>query len=212
MEAMSSFHALILDLGEVLVHPQPPELIGRMAELAGAPLPAFTAAYWAHRPAYDLHGSHRRFWAGVLAECRSPLAAPAREAAAVELFELDVRSWTVYREDLWRMAADFRAAGGKLALVSNCAGEIIDRVRAKSRWARTYDAVVVSSEVGSLKPEPDIFRIALSRLGVEPGESLFVDDRAVNVAGAEAVGMQALHFTGDGSMPALRARLGLGGG
>ncbi|HVO18827.1 MAG TPA: HAD family phosphatase [Anaeromyxobacter sp.] len=208
---MAPFRALLLDLGEVLVLPQPPDLVRRMAEVAAAPLAAFTAAYWAHRPAYDFHGSHRRFWGQVLDECRSSLGGAAREAATGELLELDIRSWTVYREEVWKIAADFRARGGKLAVLSNGVTEILDRVRAQRRLDRTFDAVVVSCEVGCLKPDPAIFRIALERLGVEAEDSLFVDDRAVNVAGAEAIGMHALHFVGDASVPALRARLGQAG-
>jgi len=205
---MASFRALILDLGEVLVLPQPPGLVLRMAEVAAAPLAAFRAAYWAHRPAYDLHGNHRRFWGQVLEDCRSPLGEAAREAATAQLLELDIRSWTVYREEVWEIAAAFRGAGGKLAVLSNGVTEILDRVRTERNLDRTFDAVVVSCEVGCMKPDPAIFRIALERLGVEAVDSLFVDDRAVNVAGAEAIGLHALHFVGAGSVPVLRARLG----
>jgi len=208
---MAPFRALILDLGEVLVLPQPPELVRRMAEVAAAPLPAFTTAYWAHRPAYDLHGSHRRFWGQVLEDCRSSLGDVAREAATGELLELDIRSWTVYREAVWEIAAAFRARGGKLAVLSNGVTEILERVRAQRHLDRTFDAVVVSCEVGCMKPDPAIFQIVLEKLGVEAEDSLFVDDRVVNVAGAEAVGMHALHFVGDASLPALRARLGQAG-
>jgi putative hydrolase of the HAD superfamily len=208
---MPTFRALILDLGEVLVHPQPPELVRRMAEVAATPEPAFSAAYWAHRPDYDLHGSYRRFWGQVLDDAHSPLQGVAREAAVAELLELDIRSWTVYREEIWRIAAAFRAAGGKLAILSNGVTEILDRVRQERDLGRTFDAVVVSSEAGCMKPDPAIFRIVLERLGVEAGEALFVDDRAVNVAGAEALGLHALHFVGDASLPALRARLGQAG-
>jgi len=205
---MAPFRALILDLGEVLVLPQPPELVRQMAEVAAAPLPIFRAAYWAHRPAYDLHGSHRRFWGQVLEDCLSPLGGAAREAASAQLLELDIRSWTVYREEVWEIAAVFREGGGKLAVLSNGVTEILDRVRSQRDLDRTFDAVVVSCEVGCMKPDPAIFRIALERLGVAAGDSLFVDDRAVNVAGAEAIGMNALHFVGDASVPLLRARLG----
>ncbi len=52
-----------------------------------------------------------------------------------------------------------------------------------------------SAEEGARKPDPEIYRRALSRLGVAPAEAIFVDDRLKNVEGARQVGMRTLHFT-----------------
>lgn len=53
-------------------------------------------------------------------------------------------------------------------------------------------AVLLSNDVGLLKPDPAIFRLAIQRLQVEPANSLFVDDLEENVHGAEAVGMNGI--------------------
>jgi FMN phosphatase YigB (HAD superfamily) len=42
------------------------------------------------------------------------------------------------------------------------------------------------------KPQPEIYRLAADRLGVEPAQCIFVDDLRENCEGAEAVGMTAL--------------------
>lgn len=207
---MPRLRALVLDLGEVLVRSQPPELVQRMAETAAVPLPAFQAAYWAHRAEFDRVGSPRRYWDDVLRDARSPLSPAARDAARARLGTLDAESWTQYREEVWDLAARFRADGRRTAMLSNCGPEVIDRVRAQRDVTRYFDALVISWEVGAIKPEPAIYRIALERLGVAPGEALFVDDRPENVAGAEAVGMEAMLFQGDASVPALRARIAAG--
>lgn len=55
--------------------------------------------------------------------------------------------------------------------------------------------VVVSAEVGLLKPEPEIFTILLQRNDLIAGETLFVDDSAANCAAAEAMGMWAHQFS-----------------
>ena len=47
-----------------------------------------------------------------------------------------------------------------------------------------------------MKPDPAIYRLALERFGLKPAEAVFIDDRADNVAGAEAVGVRGLVFTG----------------
>ena len=55
-----------------------------------------------------------------------------------------------------------------------------------------FDAVVISGDVGLHKPQPEIYLLACERLGVEPGDCVFVDDLRENCEGAEAVGMTAI--------------------
>jgi glucose-1-phosphatase len=56
------------------------------------------------------------------------------------------------------------------------------------------DTVVYSHEVGVRKPDPAIYRLALDRLGVQPAEAVFLDDKELAVDGARAVGMAAVLF------------------
>lgn len=58
-----------------------------------------------------------------------------------------------------------------------------------------FTTVVDSSEVGVRKPEPEIYRALIERLGLAPADILFVDDLPANVAGATAVGIDAVLFT-----------------
>ncbi len=53
-------------------------------------------------------------------------------------------------------------------------------------------AVLLSNDVGLLKPDPAIFLLAVQRLRVEPANALFVDDLEENVRGAKAVGMHGI--------------------
>jgi len=64
--------------------------------------------------------------------------------------------------------------------------------------------IVVSGEEKLLKPDPAIYWLALDRFRLHPSEALFIDDRAINVEGALAIGMGAHLFTGAED---LRARL-----
>ena len=56
-----------------------------------------------------------------------------------------------------------------------------------------FDVIVFSAEEGIKKPDPEIFKRALTRLDVEPQEAVFVDDRMPNVAGAKQIGMNGIH-------------------
>jgi 2-haloacid dehalogenase len=77
-------------------------------------------------------------------------------------------------------------------------------VEREGAFFRRFRDIVVSGREKLLKPDPAIYRLALERFGLEPHQALFIDDRAINVQGAEAVGMRAHLFTGADD---LRARL-----
>ncbi len=62
-------------------------------------------------------------------------------------------------------------------------------------YADVFDEMIISAEVGLLKPDARIYQLALQRLGARPEESVFLDDVLANVEGAQAVGMAGLHFT-----------------
>ncbi len=55
--------------------------------------------------------------------------------------------------------------------------------------------IVISSEVGAIKPEPEIFELALKRLGSMPQESIFIDDNPNYVEAAQKLGMQGITYT-----------------
>ena len=97
------------------------------------------------------------------------------------------------------------ARGVPLFAITNFSADFWPPFHAKEKafFGRFRD-VVVSGEVKLLKPDPAIYFLALDRFGLRPGEALFVDDRQINVDGAEAIGMKAHLFT---SAQALRARL-----
>lgn len=205
--SMPLLRALILDLGGVLVHTQPDAEVDRMADVARVPVAAFTKAYWAHRPSIDRIGDVPAYWDAVLQDAGSPLDGPARAAARTRLGQLDGESWSRLREEVWEITAGFRAAGGRTAILSNCGPEVIGHIRAKRRLEEWFDVAIISWELRLLKPEPAIYHAALERLGVEPGAALFADDSPVNVAAAQALGMEGLLFSGDESVPALRERV-----
>ena len=60
--------------------------------------------------------------------------------------------------------------------------------------ADVFDELIISAEVGVAKPDAGIYELTLERLNVAPSEAVFVDDFPRNIAGAQAVGMKAIHF------------------
>ncbi len=111
-----------------------------------------------------------------------------------ELLEIEDRTGLVdrmfggIREDERMVDAvrQARAAGIRTGLVSNSMGA--GRYE-RSTFPELFDGVVISGEVGLHKPQPEIYRLACERLGIEPAAAVFVDDLRENCEGAEAVGM-----------------------
>lgn len=98
-------------------------------------------------------------------------------------------------------------AGIRTGVISNSWGDTTYDV---ADWRSIFDDIVISGDVGLHKPEPEIFELACSRLGVEPSDCVFIDDLRENCAGAEAVGMSAiLHRGADSTLPELERLLGL---
>lgn len=57
-----------------------------------------------------------------------------------------------------------------------------------------FDAHVVSGREGVTKPDPKIYAITRARIAHAPQDVLFIDDRAENIAAAEAAGFQGVVF------------------
>ena len=64
----------------------------------------------------------------------------------------------------------------------------------KSKLDRAFDVLVISAEVGVMKPDAKIYGMALEQSGVRATEAVFVDDSAPNVEAARALGMHGLLF------------------
>jgi epoxide hydrolase-like predicted phosphatase len=58
-----------------------------------------------------------------------------------------------------------------------------------------FDAVVISVDAGMRKPDPAIYLLAASELGLTPQECVLADDTAANLPPAENLGMATVHFT-----------------
>ena len=81
----------------------------------------------------------------------------------------------------------------KTGLISNAWSDLRDFI-VREKFDDAFDKMIISAEVGAVKPEPKIFQIALEQFGVSPNEAVFVDDFYVNIEGCEKVGIKGIHF------------------
>jgi putative hydrolase of the HAD superfamily len=88
----------------------------------------------------------------------------------------------------------------RLSILSNADLTLRARLRDELRIHDWFDDVVSSAEVGLAKPDPEIYALACTRLGLPPTACVFVDDHEPNVRAAEAGGLRAIvhrHDRGD---------------
>lgn len=82
----------------------------------------------------------------------------------------------------------------KTGLLSNAFPDLRPMAVEKWKFADAFDEMIISAEVGLMKPDARIYHLAVKKLGVEPPEAVFLDDFLHNVEGARAVNMHAVHF------------------
>jgi HAD superfamily hydrolase (TIGR01509 family) len=131
---------------------------------------------------------------------------------------LDLRDFTAawlepYSASMPEMAdlVEDLAQAHRLVLLSNVDRYYWKIVLEMEPQLRRFDELLLSCDLGLAKPDPAIFRHACAVAGAPPSRCYFVDDSAVNVESARAVGLQAHLFRDTATLrDALRA-IGVGG-
>jgi HAD superfamily hydrolase (TIGR01509 family) len=85
-------------------------------------------------------------------------------------------------------------ANYKVAMLSNVGRGVIGRLFSTTELDELFDTVILSSEIGMVKPDPAIFTYTSDKLGVLPEDCLMVDDLQVNIDGAAQAGMRGVVF------------------
>ena len=100
--------------------------------------------------------------------------------------------WSAMHPGTPAALARMRQAGLRLGVVSNSDGRVEEALAAAGIRA-DFEVIVDSRLVGFEKPDPRIFRLALARAGVEPGQAVYVGDLySVDVIGARAAGIEGI--------------------
>jgi putative hydrolase of the HAD superfamily len=205
---------VLFDAGDTLVCPRESfgavyaRVLGTLGvTLTASALERGLRACWVHTNATLTPGTDRyaadpdgeagywlRFVEGTLA--RTPGAPSDRAFAAEALAPLreafrDPQSWTVF-PDVVPVLAELRAAGARLAIVSNWDSSL-PGLLARLGLDAWFDAIVVSHLEGMEKPRPELFLRALARVAGTPGEALHVGDvPELDEAGATAAGIHSV--------------------
>jgi HAD superfamily hydrolase (TIGR01509 family) len=88
--------------------------------------------------------------------------------------------------------SNLKALGYKVGLASNSVRESVEMMMSKANLSAYLDTVLSNEDVSQGKPSPEMYEAAMARLGVEPDETLVVEDNEHGIAAAKAAGAHLL--------------------
>ncbi len=179
---------LLLDYGEVISLPYDDRVGAEVALLLDLSAQELMQRYWVNRVHLDSGQPTAPYWSGVAGR-------DVTDEEAARLDAVDLNGWARTNDEMLDLVEEQRAAGVRLALLSNAPhvqADAFDQVA----WTAGFERIFVSARLGLVKPDPAIFEHVLHELDASPDEVTFVDDRPANVEAAAALGLRALLFTG----------------
>ncbi len=193
---------VIFDWGGVLSPPPTHADFEPLRRALGLEFGAFQELYWRKRDPFDLDElSAAGYWGEIARDAGK--AGSTEEVQKLE--DLDGAMWS--RLDLalveWVRVLDDR--GFKLGILSNMSRSVGGHLLRTFDGLKQFDHLCFSSDLRIGKPDAAIYHACLDALRVPAPEALFIDDREVNIAGAQRVGMQGILFkTTDQLLPELK--------
>ena len=99
------------------------------------------------------------------------------------------------KRDTYALMEELETQDYRLFAITDNVNEIVAFLKEEYDFWDKFDVAAVSAEIGVLKPDPRIYQWLIDEADIAPQECVFLDDVEHNVAGAKAVGMDALLFT-----------------
>jgi epoxide hydrolase-like predicted phosphatase len=128
-------------------------------------------------------------WTGICA--RLGVAEPEQES----LWGEAVRAVFTEKKETFKLIRKLKRKGLRMGFLSNTEKPSMSYFEERDYGRRCgFNAIVASCDVGSVKPEEKIYRVALDRLVVLPHEAVFIDDNPEFVRGAERVGINGILY------------------
>ena len=187
--------AVVCDFGGVLTTPLV-HALDAFAKRCGTTLAELGLAMAASTERAGVHPLHA-LERGEVSEAEFMRRTSDELAENIELSELGEGYFTRLErnESMLAFLAELRGRGLRLALCTNNVREWEPLWRPMlPEIDELFEVIVDSGFVGTRKPEPEIYRIVLERLGLTGPECLFVDDVEINCVAAREAGMEAVHF------------------
>jgi len=191
-EDILRLRAVVFDYGMVLTGQPDASAHAALVRITGLPLARFESLYWADRHDYDLGIlSGLAFWRKLLRDGGLDLG----PGAAEELNHWDAQMWTAQDPAMLAWPLQLKQQGLLTAILSNMGDSVLENIEREFAWIHNFDVQVWSYQLRLAKPDPAIYLHVLKELGTKPEETLFLDDKLVNIEAARALGIRAIQFS-----------------
>jgi len=182
---------VIFDYGCVISVVPTPQDFEPLRRAIGVNLAAFKETYWRYRDAYDLDDlDAAAYWQ----EFGRDVGRNFSPSQIHKLAALDCHIWGRPNPVMVEWVRLLRGKGLKTAVISNISRTVGDYLRRNGRWVGFMNQVTFSGEIKLLKPDAAIFHACLEGLGEPAAQTLFIDDKDVNVTAAQALGINGSVF------------------
>jgi glucose-1-phosphatase len=181
--------ALLFDLGNVLVRVDTERAFRQIADVTG----------FSRRAIIDmLIGGrlHDRYEIGAISTDDFYAEFSKRSSKQFSRAELLDAASDIFTEmkEMTELVGRAKRMGYRLVVVSNTNEAHVEFVRKRWRFLEDFDQLVLSFQIGAVKPQRQFYEAALQAAGCAAQECLFVDDLAPNIAGATEFGFNTLLF------------------
>ena len=184
---------VVFDFGGVMTTTTMPERVHRLAGEIGVDWEVLKAGYSKYRLLMD--GGYidmREMYDLTLADADVSLGEDVLEKIISE----DVASFCYRNEETLSWMRELKAKGFKIGILTNMSPSFVAPFKEHfGDFIGLADAMVISGQERMFKPQRRIYDLMSRRLGVEPGEILFIDDSEANCDGARRAGWKAIRFT-----------------
>jgi len=186
-----SIQAVIFDMGGVLLRTEDQATRTRIAAHLGMDYDELSALV------FDSQSSHQAMVGEITAAEHWKSVQETLGLSDDEFPQVQLEFWggDTMDEDLVNYLRDLRPRY-KTALLSNAWDDLRQNIEDFWKITDAFDEIVISAEVGLVKPDPGIYQRAISDLGINPDEAVFVDDFLHNIEAARIEGLQVIHFKG----------------
>ena len=80
-------------------------------------------------------------------------------------------------------------------VLSNWSAETYEGMEDEYPFLKKFDGKIISGREKLIKPDPAIYKLAISRFNLKPNETIFIDDRLENIETAKQLGFHTIHLT-----------------
>ena len=183
-----TLRAIFFDLGGVIVRTEyqaPRERLAERLNMTYEDINKIVFEAETSRKASIGEVSVDEHWLAVTRKLRLPVA--EAESIRTEFFAGDVID-----RDLLDFIRSLRPRY-QTGVISNAWGDLRDYV-VKHQFDDAFDTLIISAEIGMMKPQPEVYQLALKQAQVKANEAAFIDDTPRNVEAANALGMHGIVF------------------